>query len=132
MTRPDRISRRTAAAGLACLALVLALPALSEEGEERPVKEIKMTAENWKWKPAVIRVQKGTLVKIEVQNYDAPHRFDLKQLGLKVNLREGETTKFEFVASKVGEFRWKCGRPCGNGCPKMSGELIVTEGPEAE
>jgi heme/copper-type cytochrome/quinol oxidase subunit 2 len=100
------------------------------EGEaetEQPVKQIRLYAENWKWIPNKIHVKQGTLLKIEVRNSDAPHRFDLKEYDLKVPLPEDETIHFEFVADKVGTFRWKCGRPCGNGCPKMRGELIVEE-----
>ena len=46
---------------------------------------------------------------------------------LKVTLPQDQTTTVEFLVDKVGEFRWKCGRPCGNSCPKMNGKLIVTE-----
>jgi len=92
-----------------------------------PVKKIKMYAENWKWTPDVIRVDKGTKLEIRVESFDAPHSFELKAFGLKVRLPEGETTTIEFVADKAGEFDWRCGRPCGNGCPKMRGKLIVAE-----
>jgi len=115
---------------IGCLAWAVT-PLLAEEepsgGEAPPqeVKQIKMYAENWKWTPNVIRVTQGTLVRIEIENLDAPHRFDLKEYKLKVPLPQDETTVVEFVAEKVGTFRWRCGRPCGNGCPKMTGELIV-------
>ncbi len=118
---------------LAALVLLLAagtgvgfLAEETEEGEQ-PVKQIRMYAENWKWTPNTIRVTVGTRVEVEVTNHDSPHRFDLKAYSLKVPLREGEPTKFSFVADKPGKFRWKCGRPCGNGCPKMTGTLIVEE-----
>jgi heme/copper-type cytochrome/quinol oxidase subunit 2 len=119
--------------------LVLALALVAAHGAgvfaeddaaaELPVKQIKMTVENWKWTPAVIRVPVGTRVKLSILSYDATHRFDLKALGIKQNLPEDKTTKLEFVADTVGEYKWKCGRPCGNGCPKMRGKLIV-EAPE--
>ena len=98
---------------------------LPEVAAEQPVKVIKMYAENWKWRPEVIRVTQGTLVKIKVENIDATHRFDLKAYKLKVHLREDTTTEFEFVADRVGTFPWRCGRPCGDGCAKMRGKLIV-------
>ena len=99
--------------------------ALPEVAAEQPVKVIKMYAENWKWRPRVIRVTQGTRLKITVENIDAPHRFDLKAYKLKVRLPEDKTTKFEFVADRVGTFAWRCGRPCGDGCAKMRGKLIV-------
>ena len=111
---------------LVALAGIAGLAEEAAEGEPE-VKEIKLYAENWKWTPNKIRVTVGTRIDVEVVNHDSPHRFDLKAYGLKVPLREGEPTKFSFVADKVGEFRWKCGRPCGNGCPKMTGKLFVDE-----
>ncbi|MCP3979882.1 MAG: hypothetical protein GY716_11285 [bacterium] len=117
---------------LAVLALIAFGPALAEEptepaGEEIPVKRIKMYAENWKWSPDVIRVKQGTKLSIEFESFDAPHAFHLKAYGIKVSLPEGKKTHYEFVVDKAGEFRWRCSRPCGNGCPKMRGKLIVLE-----
>jgi heme/copper-type cytochrome/quinol oxidase subunit 2 len=94
---------------------------------EAPVKSIKMTAQNWKWTPQTIRVQKGTRVIIDFQSWDASHSFELKAFGIKVPLPQDKTGHVEFVADKVGKFKWRCGRPCGDGCPKMVGKLIVEE-----
>jgi len=99
-------------------------PAVSDEA---PVKKIKMYVENWKFRPDTIRVKKGTRVLIEFVSRDASHSFVLKAYKLKVPLPEGKTDKVEFVADKVGTFSWRCGRPCGNGCAKMRGQLIVEE-----
>ena len=104
-----------------------ATPPTAAAEPERPIKRIRMYAENWKWTPRTIRVTAGTRLVIEVQNIDSPHRFDLKALGVKVQLPEDSRITIEFVADKPGTFRWRCGRPCGNGCPKMTGKLIVAE-----
>jgi heme/copper-type cytochrome/quinol oxidase subunit 2 len=97
------------------------------EGAEQdiPTKHIKMDAENWQWIPNKIRVVEGTKVIIDIKNVDAPHRFDLKAYRLKVKLPQDKTTRVEFVADKPGEFMFYCGRPCGDGCPKMAGKLYV-------
>lgn len=94
-------------------------------GDETPVLELNAFAENWKWDPDVIRVQEGTRVILHIKNRDAPHAFLLKAYRIKVPLPQDETTTVEFVADRPGEFTWRCGRPCGNGCPKMRGKLIV-------
>jgi len=94
------------------------------DGEE-PVKLIKMFAEEWKWTPNLIRVAQGTRIKIEFLSYGASRRFDLKGYNLKVRIPQGKLVSVEFVADKKGTFRWRCGRPCGNGCAKMTGKLIV-------
>jgi heme/copper-type cytochrome/quinol oxidase subunit 2 len=101
-------------------------PRAEDEPQGPPVKEIKMYAENWKWTPDVIRVEQGTQVVIVIDNVDASHRFDLKEYKLKVALPQDKTTTIEFIADKPGEFRWRCGRPCGDGCPKMVGTLVVS------
>jgi heme/copper-type cytochrome/quinol oxidase subunit 2 len=104
--------------------------AAAQEGqaaEELPVKFIKLYVEQWKWSPNVIRVKTGTKLKIEALSWDASRRFDLKAFKQKVALPEGKKVTFEFVVDKVGEFGWKCGRPCGNGCAKLHGKLIVEE-----
>jgi heme/copper-type cytochrome/quinol oxidase subunit 2 len=93
--------------------------------EELPVKFVKLYVEEWKWTPSEIRVPVGTTVRIEALSYDSSRRFDLKAYKLKVALPQDKPVTFEFVADKPGKFRWKCGRPCGNGCAKLTGKLIV-------
>jgi cytochrome c oxidase subunit 2 len=99
-----------------------AVPAV-EDAE--PFKLIKMFAEEWKWTPNQIRVPVGTKVRIEFLSYGATRKFELKAYKLKVLLVQDKPTSVEFVADKKGTFRWRCGRPCGNGCAKMTGKLIV-------
>jgi heme/copper-type cytochrome/quinol oxidase subunit 2 len=107
-------------------------PALAGDAEDAaPRKFIKMTAENWKWVPDKITITKGTVLELHIRSYDSSHRFDLKDFGQKVLLPQGEVTVVEFIADKAGTFKWKCGRPCGDGCPKMRGKLTVVE-PEGE
>ena len=86
-----------------------------------------MYAENWKWTPDTIKVPVGTKLRIQFESRDASHSFNLKAYKIKLPLPEGTKDELEFVADKVGEFKWYCGRPCGNGCNKMVGKLIVEE-----
>jgi cytochrome c oxidase subunit 2 len=95
--------------------------------EEAPVKKVKMYARNWKWTPEEIRVKRGTRVIIDFVSEDASHAFELKAYKIKVNLPQDKRGQVEFVANKTGTFRWRCSRPCGNGCPKMTGKLIVMD-----
>lgn len=95
--------------------------------EEAPVKKVKMHARNWDWTPDEIRVKKGTRVIIDFFSEDASHGFELKAYKIKVNLPQDKRAQVEFVADKVGNFKWRCSRPCGNGCAKMIGKLIVME-----
>lgn len=100
--------------------------AAPEEGEAE-LKVIHMVAENWKFTPDEIRVKKGTVLRLEIQSYGAPHSFVLKPYRIKEPLPQNKKTTVEFVADKPGKFKWRCGRPCGDGCAKMTGKLVVTE-----
>lgn len=119
---------------LATLIVAAACGIALAEDEAAPdvmVKEYRVRADNWSFIPDKISVQQGTKVVLKIRSYDAPHRFDLKAYGLKVPLPQDETTTVEFLADKVGKFKWRCGRPCGDGCPKMRGTLFVVEAPPA-
>jgi heme/copper-type cytochrome/quinol oxidase subunit 2 len=100
-------------------------PAAPASPEAPKVKRIKMYAEDWKWTPREIRVAQGTLLQIDFESRDSSHSFEIKELGIKVPLPQDKKASYEFVVDRKGEFRWICGRPCGDGCPKMIGKLIV-------
>jgi len=130
MTRWTRNLVRIVACGLllgAGLMSVSAEEPVEPTAPAAPVKEIKMYAENWKWTPSLIRVKLGTTVRIHVENTEATHIFQLKAFGVKEKLTQDTNVTFEFVADRVGKFSWRCARPCGDGCPKMNGKLIVEE-----
>lgn len=142
MRSPSSRDRWVLGALVALLALSMAGPALAQEEpaepaqekaekkgcqdeEEAPVKFIKMYVEEWKWSPREIRVKQGTRLKIEFYSYEASRRFDLKAYKIKVALPQDKIVTYEFVADKKGEFKFRCGRPCGDGCAKLVGKLIV-------
>ena len=99
----------------------------SEAAEQAPVKRVKMYARSWNWTPDEIRVKLGTRVIIDFISEDASHGFQIKAYKIKVSLPQDKRAQIEFVADKVGTFPWRCSRPCGDGCPKMTGKLIVME-----
>lgn len=107
--------------------LVVQASETSEAAEQAPVKRVKMYARSWKWTPDEIRVKLGTRVIIDFISEDASHGFQIKAYKIKVSLPQDKRAQIEFVADKVGTFPWRCSRPCGNGCPKMNGKLIVME-----
>lgn len=114
-----------------CCALSLGVAAAAaqtaEDGDDTQVKKVKMYARNWSWTPDQIRVKVGTRVIIDFFSEDASHAFFLKEYHIKVNLPQDSKARVEFVADQVGEFTWRCSRPCGDGCAKMKGTLIVAE-----
>ena len=117
----------TLGVGAAGLSAVVADDEVEKVDPGQSVKRIKMLAENWDWSPDTIRVTRGTRVAIDFESLHASHSFVLKAYKIKVPLPQDKTAHIEFVADRVGEFKWRCGRPCGDGCPKMVGKLIVSE-----
>ncbi len=92
---------------------------------KRPVRYFRLVADNWSWTPDVIRVKRGTHVVLKLYAYRATRSFDLKAYKLKVSMPQEQEITAEFDADTPGTFPWRCGRPCGDGCAKMRGTLIV-------
>jgi cytochrome c oxidase subunit 2 len=141
MRGTDRNPAGRASAALLCLAVALAaLPSsLAREGGEvsragakagqaaAPTKRVRIDAEKWAWTPSEVRVKRGTHVVLELTSGDASRAFELKEYGIKVTVPQGEVVRAEFDATRVGTFPWRCSRPCGDGCAKLRGKLIVEE-----
>lgn len=89
-------------------------------------KEVVVKASSWAFDPAEIRVKEGTKVKVTLQGVSGTHAFAIPELGVNSKtVSAGETTMVEFVASKKGEFSFKCSVFCGEGHSGMTGKLIV-------
>lgn len=92
---------------------------------KRVVRTFKLYADNWNWTPDAINVKQGDHVILKLHAYRASRSFVLKGYKIDKAMPQDEDVVVEFDADKAGEFPWKCGRPCGNGCAKMRGKLIV-------
>ncbi len=112
----------------------------SELHEGNPV--IEMTAENFKFTPAEIRVRAGARVTLKVRALDDKHGIAFKLLaegqpegsapGLRFatpapdwTLKKGEEKVIEFVAERPGRYEFACSVFCGMGHNAMLGRIIV-------
>ena len=102
-------------------------PSSPPAAPERSLKYVNLFVEEWRWTPDTIRVKKGQHVVLQIESMEGKHAFYLKGYNLDVPLEEGHRVKVEFDADKVGKFPWKCSRPCGDGCAKLRGTLVVEE-----
>lgn len=84
-----------------------------------------LTAKNWEFSPAVLRVKKGNTVVITITNAEGTHGFALPDFGIDQKLEPGQSVTVKFVANKSGQFTFFCNVPCGSGHQKMKGTLIV-------
>ncbi|MGG4107571.1 cupredoxin domain-containing protein [Paenibacillus lautus] len=93
----------------------------SSSGGSDGVKEIKVTASNFKFEPTEIKVKKGEKVKITLENQDGNHGLAIPDFN--VDLQQPGST--EFTADQVGEHEFHCSVMCGAGHSDMKGTLIV-------
>ncbi len=90
-------------------------------------KEFVITAKQWSFSPSEIRVKKGDTVVLKLKSTDVMHGFSLPDFGINQPLKPGETVTVQFVANKVGTFKFICNVPCGVGHIGMTGTIVVEE-----
>lgn len=91
------------------------------------IKEIKLEAYQYGFSPDPVVVKKDDIVRLTVTSRDIAHGIYIKEYGIKLSVKKGETKKVEFFADKIGKFDIKCSVYCGSGHSKMRGQLIVEE-----
>jgi cytochrome c oxidase subunit 2 len=86
---------------------------------------IKMTAKQFAFDPAEVRVKLGTRVRLLVTSTDVAHGLAIPAFNVNASLPPNIETAVEFVADQKGEFPFFCNTFCGSGHMGMRGTLIV-------
>lgn len=89
------------------------------------VRTFEVKAEDYKFNPDTITVNKGDKVIIKAIAIDKDHGFGIKEFNINQDLPKGKWVTIEFTADKVGEFTIRCTKFCGWKHFWMSGKLIV-------
>ena len=92
---------------------------------QKTIKEFEITANNWKFEPSSITVNKGDKVILHVTSTDIQHGIAINEFGISQDLTPGETVNIEFIADKKGEFLIFCNVFCGTGHSEMESTIIV-------
>lgn len=96
-----------------------------KDGTDKTAQEITIEAGAYYFKPAEIRIKKGSNVRITVKGVDMMHNFTIDELGIATpNVKAGESTTIEFTATKAGTFQYYCSMP-GHRAKGQVGTLIV-------
>jgi len=90
------------------------------------IHRITMTAEQYAFDPPVLHVNQGDRVLLTLQASDVVHGFYLDGYGIKARVEPGVSQEVEFIADRVGKFRYRCSVSCGTLHPFMIGELVVS------
>jgi cytochrome c oxidase subunit 2 len=88
-------------------------------------KVIPVTAEKFKFTPAVIELKLGEPVVLELTTLDRKHGFQVPDLKIDENIEPGKVTRVRIVPDKAGTFGFHCDVFCGSGHEDMAGEIVV-------
>jgi heme/copper-type cytochrome/quinol oxidase subunit 2 len=109
-------------AGLTLLILFLPFPVQATMPVERT---FRIQASRFEYSPAIISVNPGDRVTIELAATDVVHGLSIDGYGLETSTDPGQTSRLSFVADRQGSFRFRCTVTCGNMHPFMIGKLRV-------
>jgi cytochrome c oxidase subunit II len=103
---------------LATLIICIAPP-----GEAQTPKTISISASRFSFAPNEITVKKGEQVTLVVQSTDVTHGLVIKDLGVRTEVKKGQSASVTFTPNTAGTFEGKCAHFCGSGHGSM--KLIV-------
>lgn len=112
---------------LAAAALIgfVPLPQPAPPGE----RHFRVEAASFAYSPAVLQVQPGDRVTIELVAQDVVHGLAIDGYDVNLTADPGQTVRASFVADRRGSFRIRCTAPCGDMHPFMSGKFVVGGSP---
>jgi heme/copper-type cytochrome/quinol oxidase subunit 2 len=84
-----------------------------------------LTASQFAYSPAVLRVNPGDRVTIELASSDVVHGLAVDGYEIELAADPGQPARISFIADKPGTYRFRCPVNCGNMHPFMIGKLQV-------
>jgi|SRR5579862_3283954 len=88
---------------------------------------IHLTAKKFEYTPNEITLKKGVPVIVEITSLDRDHGFKVPELGIRADVKPGETTRVRIVPDRIGRFEFRCDVFCGSGHEDMAGEFVVVD-----
>jgi cytochrome c oxidase subunit II len=90
-------------------------------------KTINITAQRFSFSPNEITVKKGEEVVLLIQSKDVAHGLLIEDLGVRTEVKKGQSAEVKFTPNTVGTFQGKCAHFCGSGHGSMTLTVHVTE-----
>jgi len=110
---------------LGIAALLVAFAPLPHSISAPSERFFHVEAGNFAYSPAVLHVNPGDKVTIELASTDVVHGLYVDGYDLNVTADPGQTVTLSFVANHAGTFRLRCSVTCGALHPFMAGKLQV-------
>jgi len=110
---------------LAVLCIAILFAPLPVQGAVPAERTFRIQAHQFAYSPAVLQVNPGDRVTIELQATDVVHGLSIDGYNLSMSADPGQVARLSFVAGRQGSFRFRCTVTCGNLHPFMIGKLQV-------
>lgn len=107
---------------LAGLVLLLPLPVAAAAPQAR---HFRIEASQFAYSPAVLQVNPGDQVTIELAPQDVVHGLSIDSYPVDLQADPGQVASLTFTADRPGVFKLRCSVTCGNMHPFMTGKLQV-------
>jgi cytochrome c oxidase subunit II len=108
---------------LLCCGIVLSPLAA---GDQTP-KTISIAAQRFSFSPNEITVKKGQEVTLVIESKDVSHGLVIEDLGVRTEVKKGESAEVKFTPEAAGTFEGKCAHFCGKGHGSMTMTVHVVE-----
>ena len=120
---------RMGAITLSALALTAAV--LGSEPKNAPAKpvgeHVEVVASRFSFAPSEITVKKGEPVTISIRSTDVTHGLVIQALGLRTDIKKGQSEDLTVTPQSAGTFQGKCAHFCGKGHGSMTFTVHVVE-----
>jgi heme/copper-type cytochrome/quinol oxidase subunit 2 len=88
-------------------------------------RTFQVEASQFAYLPAVLHVNPGDTVTIELVSTDVVHGLYLDGYGVSITADPGQTARLTFTADRPGSYRFRCNVTCGALHPFMIGKIQV-------
>ncbi|RME54957.1 hypothetical protein D6777_02100 [Candidatus Woesearchaeota archaeon] len=89
------------------------------------VKVVDMEVKQWEFLPAVVEVNEGDKVRLEIRSKDVIHGISIPFLGVNEKIEPGTVVKIDFIAEPPGVHEFKSSVYSGVGYKNMKGKIII-------
>ena len=101
-----------------------AIPSPMAWGQAAP-QRIEITAQRFVFKPGEVTVKVGQPVVLVLKSFDVSHGLHIRDLGVNMKVKAGETAEVTFTPNRTGDFAGRCSVYCGSGHGSMTFLLHV-------
>jgi heme/copper-type cytochrome/quinol oxidase subunit 2 len=88
---------------------------------------VELVASSDGFRPKVVNVRKGDVIRLSVTSADGEHCFALDAWRIEKRVRAGQATIVDLAPEKAGTFPFYCCVETGTAAEREHGRLVVTE-----